>query len=165
VGARPPEIEGALVKELPLFVRLKQDFWGLFGAIWLLGGVLMLVIGLPMAWRSGDYTLAAGGLILTAIGGRLFTIAMRRLRLADHLQRDGLSAEAEVIAIEETALRYNRQRQWAIRYRYTDRMGEVHDGRSGYLDPEDVAGWSPGDRGVARFDPRRPATSIWIGRV
>jgi hypothetical protein len=150
---------------LPLFVRLKRDFWGFFGAIWLLGGVMMLVIGIPIAWRSRDFTMAAGGLILTAIGGRLVTTALRRLRTEERLLREGLSAEAEVIAVEETTVRFNRQPQWVIRYRYTDRMGEAHEGRSGYLDPEEAAAWSPGDRGVVRFDPRRPGVSIWIGKA
>lgn len=150
---------------LPLFVRLKRDFWGFFGAIWLLAGVMMLIIGIVIAWRDGDFMLAAGGLILTAIGGRLVTTAMGRLRTEERLLREGLSAEAEVVAVEETTVRFNRQRQWVIRYRYTDRMGEGHEGRSGYLDPEEAAAWNPGDHGVVRFDPRRPGVSIWIGKA
>ncbi len=150
---------------LPLFVRLKRDFWGFFGAIWLLGGVMLLLIGIPIAWRSGDFMMAAGGLILTAIGGRLVSTALGRLRTEERLLREGLSAEAEVVAVEETNVRFNRQRQWVIRYRYTDRMGEAHEGRSGYLDPDEAAAWKTGDRGVARFDPRRPAVSIWLGKA
>ena len=150
---------------LPMFVRLKRDFWGFFGAIWLLGGVMLLIIGIPIAWRSGDFIMAAGGLILTAIGGRLVTTALGRLRTEERLLREGLSAEAEVVAVEESTVRFNRQRQWVIRYRYTDRMDEAHEGHSGYLDPEEAAAWNPGDRGVVRFDPRRPGVSIWIGKA
>ena len=150
---------------LPMFVRLKRDFWGFFGAIWLLGGVLLLIIGIPIAWRSGDYTMAPAGLILTAIGGRLVATALRRLRMEERLLREGLSAEAEVVSVEETTVRFNRQRQWVIRYRYTDRMDGAHEGRSGYLDPAEAGTWNPGDRGVARFDPRRPGNSIWIGKA
>jgi len=153
------------VNALSLFIRLKQDFFGLFGAIWLVGGVLMLVIGLPLAARSGDYTFAAVGVVLGAIGGRLFGSALRRIQTAERLLREGLSAEAEVVSVEETAFKYNRRRQWVIRYRYADRADAAHEGRSGYLEPEEAAAWNPGDRGVVRFDPRRPAISTWLGRV
>jgi len=150
---------------LPLFIRLKRDFWGFFGAIWLLGGVLLVVIGIPIAWRTGEYTAAAGGLIVAAIGGRLVGTALGRLRTEERLLREGLSAQAEVLAVEETNIRFNRLRQWVIRYRYDDRAGEAHEGRSGYLDPDEAAAWNPGDHGVARFDPRRPSVSIWIGKA
>lgn len=153
------------MRAFPLFVRLKRDFWGFFGAIWLLGGLLMLIIGVPIGIRGEGYFLAVVGVVLTAIGGRLVGSATRRLATEERLLREGLSAEAEVIAIDETNVKFNRHRQWVIRYRFTDRMGETHEGRSGYLDPEEAAAWNPGDRGVVRFDPRRPGVSMWIGKA
>lgn len=60
-------------------------------------------------------------------------------------------------------MRYNKRFQWQIHYRYVDRMGAEHRGRSGYLEPEEAAAWKVGDKGVVRFDPRTPARSIWVG--
>jgi hypothetical protein len=146
------------------FVLLKRDFWGLFSAIWLLGGLMFLVIGTPLAVRTGEYLFVIVGLLITAVGGTLSRKALQRIRIELHLRREGLTAQGEVLAVEETSFRYNRRVQWKIRYRYVDRMGEEHRGSSGYLEPEEAAEWKAGDVGVVRFDPRRPSRSIWIGR-
>jgi len=146
------------------FVLLKRDFWGLFGAIWLVAGLMFLVIGTPLAFRSGEYVFVALGLVIAAAGGTLSRKALERIRLEQSLRREGLTAQGEVISVEETSFRYNRRIQWRLRYRYTDRMDEEHQGHSGYLEPEEAAEWKAGEVGVVRFDPRHPARSIWIGR-
>jgi hypothetical protein len=149
---------------LSLFVLLKRDFWGLFGAIWLLGAVMFLLIGAVLAVRDRQYAFIAIGLILTTIGGTISQRALQRIRLEQYLRREGLTAEGEVIGLEETSMRYNKRFQWRIRYQYADRTGARHEGSSGYFEPEEAAAWKPGDKAVIRFDPRQPARSVWVGR-
>ena len=156
-----------MTRRLSFFVLLKRDFWGLFGAIWLLVGVIFLVIGIPIALSKGEpegYVFAVLGPIIAVIGGTLTRRALERIRLEQYLRREGLTAEGEVTAVQETNMRYNRRIQWVLRYRYEDRMGVAHEGRSGYLEPEEAEAWSVGDKGVIRFDPRRLERSIWVGR-
>lgn len=150
---------------LPLLVALKRDFWGLFGAIWLVGGLLMLIIGVPLGIRGEGYVIAVAGLLVAVLGGRLLRAALKRVALEERLRREGLSAQAEVTGVERTQFRYNRQFQWVIVYRFTDRMEAEHTGRSGYLDPDEAAEWKAGDQGVVRFDPKHPEHSIWIGKA
>jgi len=146
-----------------LFLLVKRDFWALFGAIWLLGGVMFLGIGTVVAVRDGVYVLPAAGLAITAVGAAISRRALQRLRFEQYLRREGLTGEGEVIAVQETSMRYNKRFQWQIHYRYTDRMGAEHPGRSGYMEPEEAAAWKVGDKAVVRFDPRNPARSIWVG--
>jgi hypothetical protein len=146
-----------------LFVLAKRDFWALFGAIWLVGGVAFLVIGTVLAIRDGLYLFPVIGVVLTAAGTAISRSALQRVRLEQYLRREGLTAEGEVTALQETSMRYNKRFQWQIHYRYTDRMGAEHRGRSGYLEPEEAAEWKVGATGVVRFDPRAPARSIWVG--
>jgi hypothetical protein len=147
-----------------LFVLVKRDFWALFGGIWLLAGVGFLVIGTVLAIRDGMYIFPVIGLLLTVVGAAISRNALQRLRLQQYLRREGLTGEGEVVAVQETSMSYNKRIQWQIHYRYTDRMGQEHRGRSGYLEPEEAMDWNVGDKGVVRFDPRDPARSIWIGR-
>lgn len=146
-----------------LFVLAKRDFWALFGAIWLLAGVLFLIIGTVHAIRDGMYVFPAIGLVLAAAGGAISRSAFQRVHFEQYLRREGLTAEGEVTALEETSIRYNKRVQWQIHYRYTDRMGAEHRGRSRYLEPWEAAEWKVGATGVVRFDPRDPARSIWVG--
>ncbi len=146
-----------------LLLLVKRDFWALFGAIWLLAGVLFLGIGAVLAVRDGMYVFPAVGLVLTAVGAAISRRALQRLRVEQYLRREGLTGEGEVVAVQETSMRYNKRVQWQIHYRYTDRMGAEHPGRSGYLEPEEAAAWKVGDKAVVRFDPRNPARSIWVG--
>lgn len=142
---------------------VKRDFWALFGAIWLLGGVMFLMIGTVVAIRDGLWEFLAIGLVVTAVGVAISRGAVQRVRFEHYLRREGLTGEGEVVAVQETNMRYNRRIQWQIHYRYVDRMGAEHSGRSGYLEPEEAAAWKVGDRGVVRFDPHDPARSIWVG--
>jgi hypothetical protein len=145
---------------LSLFVLLKRDFWGLFGGIWMLVGLVFLVIGAPIAVSKGEpegYVFAALGLVSAATGGALLRRGLERARVEQYLRREGLTADGEVMAVQETNVRYNRRIQWQLRYRYEDRMGAAHEGRSGYLEPEEAGAWSVGDKGVVRFDPHQPS--------
>lgn len=146
------------------FVLLKRDFFGLFGAIWLVAGVMFLVIGTGIAVRDGTWAQIVAGLIITAVGGTILQRALQRIRLEDHLRREGLTAEAEVIGVDQTGMRYNKRWQWKVVYEYVDRAGARQHGSSGYLDPDEAAEWQVGDKGMIRIDPARPERSIWIGR-
>jgi hypothetical protein len=88
----------------------------------------------------------------------------RPLWLESRLHRDGVLAEASVVRVGPSNLRINFQFQWALSYRYTDGLGQAHEGTSGYLSPAEAAVWKPGDTGWVRYDRRHPATSVWIGR-
>jgi len=145
------------------FVLVKRDFWALFGAIWLVGGVMFLAIGTVLAIRDGMYVFPAVGLALTVAGAAISRRALQRVRLEQYLRREGLTAEGQVTSLQESSMRYNKRYQWQIHYRYTDRMGAEHRGRSGYLEPEETVAWPVGTKGVVRFDPRDPARSIWVG--
>lgn|GEM_PF-5169839 len=147
-----------------LFLLFKRDFWALFGAIWLLVGLIFVVIGSGLAASDGFYIPLAGGVAITAAGGMILRPALGRIGLELYLRREGLPLEGEVIAVEETSVRYNRRLQWKIRYRYLDRHGAWHQGSSGHLDPDEVAAWRVGDTALVRVDPAHPARSIWIGR-
>lgn len=148
---------------LPPYLLMKRDFWALFGAIWVLAGVLFLLIGAVLAVRDGMYAFPVVGLVLTAVGAAILRRAVQRVRLEQYLRREGLTGEGEVMAVQETTMRYNKRYQWQIHYRYSDRMGNEHRGRSGYLEPQEAAAWGVGAKGVVRFDPRAPARSIWVG--
>jgi len=147
------------------FVLLKRDFWGLFGAIWLLCGVGFLVIGAGLTLADGFYIPLAIGVVITAVGGTIVRSALQRIRLAQYLRREGLAAEGEVIAVDQTGMRYNGRAQWKIVYQYRDRTGASQRGVSGYLEPDEAAEWHVGDKGLVRVDPNRPARSIWVGRL
>jgi hypothetical protein len=89
---------------------------------------------------------------------------LRQWRTRRRLLVEGVPAEATVTAVHETRVSVNRVRQWRIRYRYRDHLGQTHEGRSGYLSPHDVEDWREGDRGAVRFDRDRPEVSVWVGR-
>ncbi|MDQ7842439.1 MAG: DUF3592 domain-containing protein [Armatimonadota bacterium] len=147
-----------------LFLLFKRDFWALFGAIWLLCGVGFLVIGGGLALAEGSLLPLAAGVVITAVGGTVVRRAYERIRLEQYLRREGRAVEGEVIAVEQTRMRYNGRFQWRLTYRYADGTGEQHRGQSGYLEPDEAAEWKVGDAVLVRIDPSRPARSVWVGR-
>jgi hypothetical protein len=102
---------------------------------------------------------------LGAVFGALLGGQLLRLRRDRRIRRDGMLADATVLAVEETSFRVNRVRQWRIRYRYLDHLGQVREGDTGGLPPGDVEGWKAGDPAQVRFDRSCPQDSIWIGRA
>ncbi|HXF82138.1 MAG TPA: DUF3592 domain-containing protein [bacterium] len=147
-----------------LFLLCKRDFWALFGAIWLLCGAGFLVIGTGLAVADGVVIPLVAGVGITAAGGAIVRRAHERIRLEQYLRREGVSVRGEVIAVDQTGVRYNRRVQWRLTYRYADRTGRQHRGQSGYLEPDEAAEWKVGDAVLIRIDPGRPARSVWMGR-
>jgi hypothetical protein len=113
----------------------------------LLGSALFLLVGL------------AG----TIFGGVVFGRAARRLLQARRLLTTGRDVEATVTAVETTDVSYNQRPQFRVRYTYVV-DGGTHVGDSGYLEWEEATSYSKGDRVAIRYDPERPADSLWIGR-
>lgn len=115
-------------------------------------------------WTSSVIAMALGGL-LTVIGGVIVIPGFSRLLSESRLRRSGTAAEGEVIKVEPTKISLNRVRQWVIRYRYKDHMGQVREGKTGMLPPDEAQAWNKGDKGEVRFDQRQPEKSVWIGKA
>jgi len=105
------------------------------------------------------------GLGVGALGGVLFTKGFRSARREVRLRRDGVTAQGTVLEIGPSWLAINRVRQMEVRYRYTDHMGQTHEGKSDPLSPDESDAWRPGETGTVRFDRKRPQESIWTGRT
>ena len=105
------------------------------------------------------------GVVLGGVGGVLVLRAVRGLMRARRMLRSGVDAEGTVTGVEQTNVSFNRRPQFRVRYRYRDRDGKEHVGDSGYLDWELATSWNEGDRVSIRYDPRRPAESLWVGRI
>lgn len=126
----------------------------------------------PTHSRIAGETDWAGPLIMGGLGG-FFTVAgglivaydMRRRLVRARLQREGVSADAVVIAVEPTNFSVNRVPQWVIRYRYSDHRGRTHEGKSEYLPPEEAREWKEGDVGRVHYDRQRSAQNVWFGRT
>ena len=146
-----------------LFTLLRRSFWGLFGAIWLVAGVMFILIGIVQGIRDGMAVFPIVGVVIAAVGGVLLRRGLVEVSRELRLQQTGIPAEATVTAVTETNFRYNRERQWVVHYRYVDRDGRTHEGKSGYLSPDEAAEWEEGQTVAIRFDPVRPSESIWIG--
>jgi hypothetical protein len=159
--------------EPSLLALLKRSFWGLFGAIWVLVGVLLVIIGvvnvLRPATRGEERTVGAimlaAGAVVGGVGGFLLRKGLESARLEQRLLREGLTAQATVVDVRMTNIRFNRRFQWIVDYEYEDRAGERHSGHSGYLEQDEALEWKAGDTGVVRFDPANSAISVWIGRA
>jgi hypothetical protein len=54
---------------------------------------------------------------------------------------------------------------WIVSYRYTDRQQKDRSGESGYLSRREASTCRVGDECVIRYDPEKPASSVWIGRA
>lgn len=104
------------------------------------------------------------GGMFTGAGGVIFGISLKnrlaRSRLLDH----GQPATATVTKVQESNMSVNGRRQWRIIYRYLDMYGVQHEGKSGYLPPDEAHRWEPGDQGRIYHDPQAPEKSAWVGR-
>jgi hypothetical protein len=125
--------------------------------------------GAPDASRAAGSGGIAGPLIMTGIaivfvfvGGTLSVVTGRDLVRTWRMLRTGQPARGTVIAIRETNVTVNRQRQWEIRYRYQDHVGRTHEGTSGSVSPHEAHALTEGDAIDVRFDRAEPAYSAWI---
>ncbi|MGQ0568222.1 MAG: DUF3592 domain-containing protein [Armatimonadota bacterium] len=124
----------------------------------------------PSRHRLADERDAPGALmvfwvggVVAAFGGALVRSGVVKYRRQQRLRLEGVPARATVTAVRETRSRHNRRRLWQVTYRYKDRQGQPHQGESGYLLPEGIAGLRTGDTRAVRYDPNSPADSIWVG--
>jgi hypothetical protein len=114
-------------------------------------------------WASPIIGMGLGGL-LTVIGGVIVISGFSRLLAESRLRRSGTIAEGEVIKVEPAKISVNRVRQWVIRYRYKDHMGQLREGKTRMLPPDVAQAWNKGDTGQVRFDQHRPEKSLWVGK-
>jgi len=121
--------------------------------------------GAPDASRAEGTGGIAGPLIMSGIaivfvfvGGTLSVVTGRGLVRTWRLLRIGQPARGSVIAIRETQVTVNRQRQWEIRYRYQDHVGRTHEGTSGPVAPHEAQALTDGDSIDVRFDRAEPAS-------
>jgi hypothetical protein len=113
------------------------------------------VIG-PLFAALGSAFAIAGALILWR--------ATARRALVERLRIEGMRVDGEVTEVGPTNFRVNRMPQWAVRYRYRDQVGNVHESRTPPMPQEEARQWQPGDRGEVRFDTNRPTRHVWLGR-
>ena len=102
------------------------------------------------------------GLVPLSIGGYLVVRSSRTLLEDWRLLRVGIEAPATVAAVEPINLTINMQVQWEISYVYHDTSGNEHKGHSWMMPSGDAREFRTGDRGTIRYDPERPAASLWI---
>ena len=102
----------------------------------------------------------------------LFLAGLRRVWIWHRLVDHGVRATGTVSAVKWAMFaaaswtgRGIAEWQRIIRYRYEDESGHAHQGRSGCLSSAEALRWRVGDRCDIRFDPERPARSVWIGAV
>jgi hypothetical protein len=79
------------------------------------------------------------------------------------LWRHGVVVDAGVDAVEFDTFERAGGTDHFIRYWYLGPDGKRHTGESHGLAAEFAIGWRRGDVGDARYDPRHPASSVWIG--
>ena len=105
---------------------------------------------------------------LALIGGVLVAIGARRGRARWRVLEEGLSTEATVTAVKQRrflgTVRADAPSWMMIRYRYQDAGGQMFEGHD-LIQEEAAQNWEVGDRGMIRFDGRRPSTSAWIGKL
>lgn len=119
----------------------------------------------PTPEPFGPLIFLAFGILLGGVGGFLFVRALRNVLRAGRLMRVGSETNATVTAVEQTNVSFNRRPQSRVRYSYRDAGGGTHDGDSGYLDWDEASTFSVGDSVRVRYDPKRPADSVWLGRA
>jgi hypothetical protein len=105
------------------------------------------------------------GALSMALGGGLGWFILGPIFRMWRLVRVGVPAEGTVLGIESAAISFSRRVQSQIRYRYQDRLGGIHEGKSRPMDASDLEGWKPGARGAILYEPRRPDRSIWLGKT
>jgi len=96
------------------------------------------------------------------IGGYLVVSSSRTLGEDWRLLQVGIEATATVVAVEPSNLRINRRVQWEISYSYRDLSGKEYAGRSWTMPEAEARKLSAGDAGTIRYDPTRPAKSLWF---
>jgi len=104
------------------------------------------------------------GLVLSTVGGTLVVVSLRKSRTARRLLTAGVRAPATVTEVRPLNLRVNGRTQWRLKYEYHDYQSRPYR-RAMYLDADEAMHWKPGDTGDVLFDPDRPATSVWLGKV
>jgi uncharacterized protein DUF3592 len=120
------------------------------------------------AKRPGDMASALApigiGGALALIGGGVLVWSATRLRRERRLLREGLTAQATVVAIEPSSVAVNRVRQWNVQYRYQDHFGRTHEGKSGPVPPTAVEALAAGDAIDLRFNREHPDESLWVSK-
>ena len=111
----------------------------------------------------GPIIAAVFGGIAAPAGAVLTLIGVRRIRRHRQILREGIAVPATVIGPEATNIRVNRQQQWVVVYRYVDRMGGEHMGRSDPMAMHRALEWQPGSTAVIRYAGDHPDESVWVG--
>ena len=108
---------------------------------------------------------AGVGLVFVPLGGFVFFKGVSGILRELRLETSGTLTEAVVLEVTPTNASLNGVPQWRIRYRYLDHRGREGIGASNLMAPEEAQAWNPGDKAMARFDPRAPKKSVWVGRA
>jgi hypothetical protein len=121
--------------------------------------------------RAGDGGLAemvsaAGlvflGAIFVSVGWSLGVSRLRRALGQARVYRRGAEARGEVLEVADTGTAINRVPMSRMRFRFTDVHGEVHEGETGLLSPEEAGGLEPGTTGLVRYDEGDPGINVWV---
>lgn len=152
--------------------RFEVWFGGIFLAIGgvslLMAAILYVVLGSDPGMGSRIWAFLLSpltlGVIFSAVGATYLRRGLRLARKEERLLQHGTTTEAIVTAIELTNSRVNRRPLWRVRYTYEDLHGTSHDGDSSYLSAEEAQSYRVGEQAFIRYDPERPAESIWLGR-
>ncbi len=147
-----------------------------FGALFLGLGVIALVIAGAlflasarnprmriMRWAFLGAPLIIG-VIFSLVGAGFLGYGLWELQTEQHLLATGTSVRGTVLQPEQTFTRVNGRYLWRVRYQYVDQAGRTHEGSSSLMSSAEAQVWRPGDQAFVRYDPARPATSIWLGR-
>jgi hypothetical protein len=102
------------------------------------------------------------GSVLALLGGGFLTWSAMRSWRERRIARSGLAAQGAIVAIEPSSLAVNRVRQWNVRFRYRDHLGQTREGSSGPLPPDEAHAVKVGDAVDIRYDPECPEQSVWI---
>lgn len=150
------------------------DVW--FGAIFLGVGLAVLAFGLLLfRLLDGDPDIGAGawlvlaiptivGTIFLVIGGYFFRHGLAQSQREERLRASGTTADGTVVAVEPTNTRVNGQYLWHVRYVYDDFAGTAQMANSGYLSADDAQSYRVGQHVFVKYDPERPAESVFLGR-
>ena len=156
----------------PFVRRFEVWFGGIFLAIGTaalaLAAILFVTLGADPEMGSQVWAFLISpltvGTIFAALGGFSLVRGLRRARKEERLLQHGTTVEATVTTIEQTHTKVNRRRLWRIRFVFDDLYGAPHEGQSGYLAREEAQSYRVGEQAFVRYDPERPAESIWLGR-
>ena len=103
-------------------------------------------------------------LVNLGIAGVALARAWRAAFLQHRLLRDGVEAPGRVTKIARAMLRVNKRQMYRVHYAYQDSLGRPHAGTSAMMPEDEARSWHPDDVGAVRYDPHRPAVSIWVGQ-